>query len=642
MTKIERFGKCGVSPLKVDGFNKLNIKQKQLVFHLSEAGMYGRNIYYQQCYKHNLSIKETLEKILIETKDKIGDSTLYQAFEYYLKQFWIHVGIYDSSTNKRIDVTFTESEFDELLDYTKESDNIISEFDIKMTRYSLFSKEIKEFKNIQKDNVDVIAESGGNFYENLTEKEVEKFRKINYPKQDCSPQYGFNSKLTKNKNNEIIEEKIFLNGLYGNYIEKIIFHLEKSLIFTEDDTQKSSIQHLINFYRSGDPVDFDHHSLSWVNDTESNIYFINGLIESYEDPMGIGCTFESIVAFKNPEKTEKVNNIINNIQWFEDHMPFDDIYKKDTAKGLSASSITVASMAGATSPCLPLGICLPNSEWIREVHGSKSVNLYNVGSSRDKGDKSIQQEFFLSEYQEVLDLYGSDSSSLHTDLHEITGHGSGKTLKGVSNDDLKIYYSVIEEARADLVGLYFIADHKIKDIGLIDENTNLAEFTKAQYISYLTNGALSQLRRVELGSDLAQPHIRNRQLVSQWVLEKSKKSKAAELVTSNNKHYIKVNDIDKCRELFGELLKIIQSVKSNGDLNGAKDLVEKYGTKVNQNIHSEIVKRSELINPPTYFGFLTPIYNIDYDENGIPKDIKLSMKDNFVDDQLYLSKKYDL
>lgn len=638
MSQVDRFENLEVLRLNVEGFDKLPLSKKALVYYLSEAGLWGRNVFYQQNYKHNLIVKQTLEIIYKYLSNQRSDSEDLGKLENYLKKFWFHVGIYDCFSNKRLEVDFTKEEFQQLLG---ESQLVFNPEDYKTVVSVLFDLEFtKEYKNIQQSGVDVVAESGGNFYEGLTAEEVEAYRKEKYLEMDESPQFGFNSVLVKQEDGSIKEQLIYNEGLYGEYTQKITENLIFALKYTENEEQKASIETLINFYETGKAEDFDKHSLEWVKDQESEIFFINGLIESYDDPKGVGCTFESIVAFKNPEQTAEVNKIIENIQFFENKMPVEARFKKKEAAGLSASSVSVSSMAGATSPTLPLGICLPNSDWIRAKYGSKSVNLSNVASAKDGGGNELKEEFILHQYLESLKLYAGASNSKHTDLHEVAGHGSCKSDDGVSNEDLDIYYSVIEETRADLVGLYFMPMKEMQELGVINQNYQLAEYALAQYVSYLTNGIILNLRRVELGKDLAQPHLRNRQLISTWLLAHAT-NKEVELVNQDGKHYVKVNDLYGCQKLLGELLNEIQRIKSEGDYEAAKEIVEKYGTKVNQEIHKETLERVEKLDIAILTGFLTPIFELKQ-EDGILVDVTMKTHDSFVEDQLYLSENYDL
>jgi dipeptidyl-peptidase-3 len=638
MSNVERFGNLEILKLNVNGFEFLTLDKKTLVYYLSEAGLWGRNVFYQQNYKHNLIVKKCLEVLYKYLSNQRSISEELIKLESYLKKFWFNVGIYDSFSNKRLEVDFNIEEFEKMIG---EAQLIFSPTDYDLVKSVLFDPEFtKEYKNIQQSGVDVVAESGGNFYENLTLMEVDQYRESKYPKVEDSPQFGFNSVLVKHEDGIIEEKLIYKEGLYGEYITKIIDNLTKALRYTENVEQNNSIKKLIKFYETGKPEDFDSHSLDWVKDQESEIFFINGLIESYDDPKGVGCTFESIVAFKNPEQTAEVNKIIEHIQWFENNMPVDSKYKKDKAAGLSASSVSVSSMAGATSPTLPLGICLPNSDWIRAKHGSKSVNLLNVANAKDAGGSELKEEFILPRYLESTKLYSGASNSKHTDLHEVAGHGSCKNIPNVSNDNLDIYYSVIEESRADLVGLYFMPMKEMQELDIISKNYELKEYALAQYVGYITNGVILNLRRVELGKDLAQPHLKNRQLISTWILDNAK-NKEVELVVKDGKHYIEVNDLYGCQKLFGELLGEIQRIKSEGNYEAAKAIVEKYGTKVNQEIHKETLARVEKLDIAAMTGFLTPIYKLEVVDN-ILVDVKMKVHNTFVDDQLYLSENYDL
>lgn len=689
MTKeIERFGDSVILKLDVDGFEMLSLKNKKLAYHLSKAGLLGRNIYYIQNYKYNLNVKNTLELIyknLNKNKFEGIDESLKNNFILYLKDFWLNVGIYDGFSSKKLNVPFSKNEFNRLVEKSGIDSNLS---DLEITVGVLFDdKMTKQLRSIQENKTDVIAESGGNLYQNLTTDEVDFFRSVKYEKIHNSPKFGFNSLLNKkqvevnskeyneykeillkkldnikdnqieinlkkqiekellrlkeNKDNIeiIVEDIISEKGLYGSYIGNIIFELKNAMKYAENVEQQNSISSLIKFYESGKPEDFDNHSLNWIKDKNSEVFFINGLIESYQDPKGVACTFESIVAFKNPEKTAKVNKIIKNIQWFEDNMPVLDIFKKEKATGLSASAVSVVGMAGATSPSLPLGICLPNSEWIREQYGSKSVNLLNVHNARGDNNELLE-EFFLEEYLPIIKKYSSEAKSLHTDLHEVAGHGSCKTLNGVKNEDLDIFYSVIEESRADLVGLFFIPCPELQEMGIIDADVNLEEFSMAQYVEYLTNGLMLQLRRVEVGNNLSQPHFRNRQLISKLALHKSIESNAIEIVNINNKHFVKINNFKTLRKIFGDILMLIQDIKSRGNYKGAKDLVEMFGTLVDLPLHIEVVERVEKLNMPKKIGFLTPIIEEVKDENNNVIDFEIKNKESFIEDQLFLSKYY--
>lgn len=623
-TYSERLNDIVILQLNTEGFEKLSEKQKQLSYYLAQAGLWGRFISMDQGSEHNIPLINNLISLYKNTEE---NTPLHQELKDTLFTLFSHNGIYHSMSGERLSLPLKK---ETLLNHKEQFPEIVGAIhDV------IFSSTIPQFRTVQTEGVDVVQSSGGNFYKNLTTQEVQDFRKTHYPKVegDEVPPFGFNERLSKNEDNTIKREIISSNGLYAPFVNKIIDNLSLALNFTENDKQHQSIETLIQFYKTGDAFDFDKHCIAWTNDKDSDIYFINGLIESYEDPLSIGCTFESVVAFKNPLQTAKVNKIIDNIQWFEDNLPFDKQFKKDKAIGLSASSITVISMAGETSPSLPLGVNLPNSDWIRSKHGSKSVNLENVSSSRSTYEVQLREALFLPKYHQVLEKYSNLTNSLHTDLHEIAGHGSGKVLEGVNTEVIGTYYSTIEETRADLVALYYMADEKLKEFGIYDENIQVKDAALAQYVSYLTNGSMGQLRRVELGNDLTQAHFRNRQLISQWVLKNSDSSKVR-MVQENNLFYIEVNDVDYVKNMFGQLLDKIQTIKSTGDLEGAKDLVMTYGTKVDQIVHAQILDRMKVLNMPKVVGFITPI--LIQNNN----TVELKQADNFLEQQLELHQKY--
>ncbi len=623
---LERFNDIAILQLDIEGFNDLTDTQKQLAYHLSEAGLWGRYISVDQGSIHN----NPLIKSLIQLYKEIDKNhPIYSSIYDTLFIIFAHNGIYHSMSGEKLDLPLSKAALESHDDLNQKIVNQIVSI--------WFSSHIPQFRTVQTDGVDVVSVSGGNFYKNLTTHEVEEYRKTAYPKveNDEVPPFGFNERLVKDDSGAIQSEIVYAQGLYGKYIQKIISELTQALKYTENEQQHESIETLIKFYETGDPFDFDIHSVAWAKDQDSSIYFINGLIESYEDPLGIGCTFESIVAFKNPISTAKVNKIIENIQWFEDNLPIDKEFKKDKAAGLSASSIKVISMAGDTSPSLPLGINLPNSDWIRKKHGSKSVNLENSASSRSAVNLPLQNALFLEKYHSVLTQYKELTNSLHTDLHEIAGHGSGKVVDGVNTESLGVYYSVIEEARADLVALYFMSDSNLLTFGIYDDNVNVEEAALAQYVSYITNGFIGQLNRVSLGNDLTQAHFRNRQLISLWVLEHADKDKVR-VIEKDGAHYVEVNDIYHAKELFGKLLSEIQRIKSTGDFEAAKSLVSTYGTKVDIAIHKEIIERISKLNLPKIIGFITPILE---QSNG---SVTVVQPEGFFDQQIALHSKYTL
>lgn len=625
--KVERLNDIAILPLDTNGFEKLEPSKKKLAYHLAQAGLWGKMICLDQMSKHNIPLLDSLTDIYSKTEK---EDPIHQRLHESLFMLFTHGGIYHTMSGEKITLPLSKEDLNLLSVSYPEQYKIID--------YVLNSEDVPAFRTVQNEGIDVVKNSGVNFYEGLTTKEVEEFRKNEYKLEQYGeeiPPFGFNEKLIKNDKGEIKREVISLHGLYGKYVEKIIESLNEALKYTENEKQHNSIAALIEFYKTGDAKLFDKYSIAWTLDQSSEIYFINGLIESYDDPLGIGCTFESLIAFKNPIQTEKVNKIIENIQWFEDNLPIDKSFKKEKANGLSASSITVVSMAGDTSPVLPLGVNLPNSDWIRKKHGSKSVSLANVDSSRSGYESVLREALYLPQYQSIINQYGDLTSGLHTDLHEIAGHGSGKVNPGVNTDVLSTYYSTIEECRADLVALYYIADEKLKEFGVFDSSVNVKEAALAKYIVYLTNGAIAQLRRVKEGNDLTQAHFRNRQLISNWIFNHANPEKVR-MIKDNGRYVIEINDLEHVKEMFGVLLAEIQRIKSEGDFEAARDIVLKYGTKVNPIIHKEIVARIAKLNLATVTGFLTPeLVEVD-------NDIIIVQPESFMEQQLRFYKEYKL
>lgn len=599
---FERFKDVAVVELNTEGFESLSEQQKKLSYHLSKAGLWGRFISLDQDSEHNIPLFNALIEIYNNSEEQ---SLIKNQAKETLFVLFAHNGIYHSTTGHILPLALQRHVLEEFRTVNSDLVDVVDDI--------LFSGKLPVYRTVQNEvdndgnKIDIITSSGANLYKDLTVDEVLHYRETQYPKHsnDEVPPYGFNERLVKTDSG-VEAQVIFENGLYGAYIKQIIHNLTKALEYTENHEQHESIRTLIEFYRTGSAKDFDTHCVAWTKDVDSHVYFINGLIESYKDPLGIACNFESIVAFKNPLQTEKVNKIIEHIQWFEDQLPFDKQFKKEKAQGLSASSITVISMAGDTSPSLPLGINLPNSDWIRAKHGSKSTNLENVSTSRSTSEVALRNELYLPEYQEIIERYANMVNSLHTDLHEIAGHGSGRMLEGYNADNIGAYYSTIEECRADLVGLYFMANPKLKEFGIFDDDVVVEDAAKAGYVHYLTNGAFGQLRRIDLGKDLTQAHFRNRQLIANWVLEHADKTKAAK-IEENGKTYIKVNDIYHVQELFGQLLAQIQEIKSTANFEKARDLVLSYGTKVDQDLHARFLNRINTLDLPRVLCYNTPI-----------------------------------
>ena len=503
----------------------------------------------------------------------------------------------------------------------------------------MFDPDIYPKRINQAAGVDLVKTSAVNFYEDVTQEEVEAFyNKMKDPNDDTPISYGLNSKVVKE--NGVVKEQVYkIGGMYSPAIERIVSWLEKAANVAENSEQKQVILSLIDFYQTGDLEQFDEYSILWVQDLDSQVDFINGFIETYTDPLGMKGTWESIVNFKNIDATKRTEIISNNAQWFEDNSPIDDRFKKEEVKGVSAKVITVAILGGDCYPGTPIGINLPNSDWIRRDYGSKSVTIENITDAYDKASlgNGFKEEFMWSDNEvQFAKEFGSITNNLHTDLHECLGHGSGKLMPGVDSDALRAYGSPIEEARADLFSLYYMADPKIVELGLLSNE----DAYKAQYYNYLMNGAITQLTRIQPGKDIEQAHMRNRQLVATWVLDKAKDSKAAVLEQRDGKTYVIINDYDKVRELFGELLAEIQRIKSTGDYEGAKNLIETYAVKVNQPLHKEVLERYEELNLSPYRGFVNPVYTLVKNDDGEVIDVKISYDESYVDQHLRYSKQY--
>tara|TARA_B100000700_G_scaffold230615_1_gene255070 strand:+ start:34590 stop:36527 length:1938 start_codon:yes stop_codon:yes gene_type:complete len=639
MSYIERFGKnkeFGTLKLDIEGFELLSLEKKKLVYYLTLAGQAGNRIYqHQLCGTINAFAHNFFHRVYSLIKESSNFKNKEDVLNY-IKTFVFNNSFYQSTSNQFIPVLFNQEDFESMValykgehfdNFAQDKKEIIN-YRLLELKEVLFENKLPDVLTSRDPEKDIVKDTAfGHYSSDLTFKEVKNYRKKTYPKVENSPMFGMNSFLIKDENGKVKELVIKKGGLFSEDVEEMIYYLTAALPYTENDKQRRSLETLIKFYETGDPVDFDAHSVEWLNDTESDIFFINGFIESYLDPTDTACSFESVVAFKNPKETEKVDSIIENIQWFEDNLPTDDRFKKKEAVGLSASSITLVSTAGESYPCPPLGICLPNSDWLRAKYGSKSVNLLNIQNARGASSGEVFEEFFLPEYRNVLDKYNNVSSSLHTDLHEITGHGSGQSLPNVSNGDLGTFYNIIEEARADLVGLYFLPDSKLKEIGVVDSDIDQEEMTLAQYVLYITNGLELQLKRVELGNDVEQTHMRNRQLVAKWMLENCD---SVYTVNVDGKLYVKVEDINDMREKFGVLLKEIQRIKSEGDQEAAKNIILKYGTKIDLDLHNNVLNRYKIIDAPAFVAFHFPKLEVKEVNEDIV-DISYSYNEDFVE-----------
>ncbi len=630
---VDQFADIQVLRYQVPGFEKLSLQQKKLIYYLSQAALQGRDILFDQNYKHNLLVRNTFETIYLNYSGN-KKSNDYQAFEVYFKRMLFSNGIHHHYGMQKFIPDFSGSFF------TKAIDDIPAEkFSLPKDKLKsilipiLFDPTISAKRVNQADGEDLILTSANNYYEGVTQKETEEFYASKIDKNDPTPvSHGLNSRLVK-KDGRLEEEVYKIGGKYSAQIEKIVYWLEKAETVAENPQQKEVIHLLINFYRTGNLKIFDEYSIKWVHDTNSHIDFINGFIETYGDPLGIKASWESIVNYKNIEATRRTEIISENAQWFEDNSPVDKRFKKPQVKGVSAKVITVAILGGDCYPATPIGINLPNANWIRQIHGSKSVTIDNITDAYDKASQGtgFNEEFMIG--QEEIDRkvkYGKLADDLHTDLHECLGHGSGQLLPGVSQDALKAYGATIEETRADLFGLYYTADKKMVELGLFPS----MEAYKAEYYQYMMNGLMTQLVRIEPGHNIEESHMRNRQLIAQWVYEKGLPEKVTEKISRNGKTYIKINDYEALRKLFGELLAEVQRIKSEGDYEAAKNLVENYGVKVDKALHNEVLERYRKLNLAPYKGFVNPVYKPIFNINNEIIDVKITYNEGFLEQQL--------
>jgi len=640
---VDKFGDLEVLRYKVPGFEDLTLNQKKLIYFLSQAALEGRDILFDQNNKYNLTIRKTLEAIYKTYPDKKSDD--FKKLEVYLKRVWFSNGIHHHYATDKFYPEFSKDFFTQAVKAT--SDKELPLYAYKNSKEELlkailpvmFDTNVYTKRVNQANGQDLIVTSANNYYEGVTEKEVDDFyNNMRDPKDTTPISYGLNSKLVK-ENGKIYEKVWKLGGMYSPAIEKIIFWLEKAEPLAENDQQKAVIKSLISYYKTGDLKTFDEYSILWVKDLDSRIDFVNGFIETYGDPLGMKASWESIVNFKNLEATKRAEIISGNAQWFEDHSPVNNKFKKKEVKGVSAKVITTAILGGDCFPPTPIGINLPNSNWIRQMHGSKSVTIENITEAYDKAAKGngFREEFVWSQKEiDILNNYGFITDNIHTDLHECLGHGSGQLLPGVSPDALRAYGAAIEEARADLFGLYYEADDKLVELGLLPNK----EAYKAEYYSYMMNGLMTQLMRIELGNNIEEAHMRNRQLIARWILEHGAKDKVVELKKRDGKTYVVINDYQKMRGLIGELLAEIQRIKSEGDFNAAKNLIETYAVKVDPILHKEVKERYAKLHLAPYKGFTNPIYEPVYDKKGEINDVKIRYDETFVQQMLRYSKEH--
>ena len=642
---VDRFADLEILRYQVPGFESLTLKQKQLLYHLSEAALMGRDILFDQNCRYNLPIRRTLEAIYTSYK---GDRQTpdFLALETYLKRVWFANGIHHHYAEDKFQPGFSA-------EFLKKA---ISQLDPALVpvrpgqSIEAFTEEICQVildptvlpkRTTQSGDQDLIQASANNYYgEGLTQKEVEDFyaSQKNDPTDMTPISYGLNSRLVKE--NGQIQEKVWkVGGLYSPAIEAIVAELEKAIPFAENKAQKETIETLIDYYRTGDLRTFDAYSILWVEDTASEVDFVNGFIETYGDPLGRKASWESTVNFINKEATKRTKTISDNAQWFEDHSPVDPRFKKEQVKGVSAKVITVTMLGGDCYPSTPIGINLPNADWIRRDHGSKSVTIENITEAYDKAAQGngFKEEFVWSEEErQLIKRYGFITDNLHTDLHECLGHGSGKLLPGTDPDALKAYSSTIEEARADLFGLYYLADPKMVELGLVPDQ----EAYKAEYYKYMMNGLMTQLVRIAKGKDVEEAHMRNRQLIARWTYEHGQRDKVVEIVRREGKSYVVINDYRRLRELFAQLLAEIQRIKSEGDFQAAKQLVENYGVKIDPQLHEEILERYKKLNLAPYKGFVNPVMRLEKNAQGEVTDVTLDYTEGYAAQMLRYSRDY--
>lgn len=642
---VDQFADLQILRYQVPGFENLSLRQKQLLYHLSEAALMGRDILFDQNGRYNLVIRRTLEAVYqYGTVDK--SSADYQAFEVYLKRVWFANGIHHHYGEDKFIPGFSEAFFDAAVRSVDASllplkagetvDTLLARL-----KPVIFDSTVMPKRTVQSGDTDWIQASANNYYgEDVTQAEVEAFYGKMKAEGDsrCPLSYGLNSRLEK-ENGQLVERVWKVGGLYSEAIERIVAELEKAAAFAENEKQRQIIATLIDYYRTGDLRTFDAYSILWVEDTDSQVDFVNGFIETYGDALGLKASWESTVNFRNEEATRRTQTISENAQWFEDHSPVDQRFKKERVKGVSAKVITVTMLGGDCYPSTPIGINLPNADWIRRDHGSKSVTIENIMEAYDKASQGsgFSGEFVWSdEERNRIKTYGFLTDMLHTDLHECLGHGSGQLLPGTDPDALKAYASTLEEARADLFGLYYLADPKMQELGLVPDG----EAFKAEYYKYMMNGLLTQLVRIEEGKDVEEAHMRNRQLIARWVFEQGAADKVVELKKSEGKTFVVINDYQQLRALFGKLLAEVQRIKSEGDYDAGRSLVENYGVKIDPVLHHEIRERYVRLHLSPYKGFVNPVMREVKDDSGHVTDITLDYTEGYAEQMLRYSRDY--
>ncbi len=647
---VDRFADIEVLRYEVPEFERLTPRQRTMVYYLTQAAQMGRDIIWDQNGRYNLQIRQLLEKIY-QNYEGDRNSADFKAFEKYLKQVWFGNGIHHHYSTDKFKPEFSKEFF--LTETGKispcclplEEGETPEQMIDKLTEV-IFNPSVMPKRVNQDGTQDVVATSAGNLYgDGVTQKEVEAFYEAMKDPKDTTPiSYGLNAKVVKDKDGKLKEEVYCLNGLYGPAISQIIYWLDKAKSVAENDAQKAYITALIDFYITGDLRTFDEYSILWAEDTKSDVDFVNGFIESYGDPLGMTGSWESYVNFKNAKSSSRTETISSNAQWFEDNSPVDKRFKKENVKGVSAKVINAAMLAGDAFPSTAIGINLPNSNWIRAAHGSKSVTIENITEAYEMAShgNGFNEEFVIDKpTSKIMDDYLYITDMLHTDLHECLGHASGQLLPGVDGDALKENGSAREEARADLFALYYLADPKLLELGILDN----PDAYQAEYYKYMLNGLMTQLNRIEPGNDIEEAHMRNRQLIAKWVLANGKKKgkggkDVVELVKKGGKTYVKINDYREMRNLFGQLLGEIQRIKSEGDYKAGNDLIQKYAVKVDPKLHKEVLDRFSKLDIPPYRGFINPVYTPVLDDKGEIIDVTISWPENYSEQMLRLSRDY--
>ena len=638
----ERFADLQMLRYKVEGFENLSLREKTFIYYLSEAALMGRDILYDQNCRYNLQIRNMLEAIY--TSEGVDHEDInFKEMEVYLKRVWFSNGIHHHYGSEKFVPGFTEEWFREQIGELATSD-LCATYNLDEICNVIFNPDVLAKKTNLAEGQDLLLTSAMNYYDGVTQQEAEDFyeqMKAEYPDKEHPVMFGMNSTLVK-KDGKIYEDKWTTGSKYGNYLTQIVATLLKAREFCDDENQKAVIDKLVEYYNTGDLQTFDQYTILWAQNTEPLIDFVNGFTECYGDPLGLKCSWESIVNFKDLEATKRTETLSKNAQWFEDNSPVDNQFKKENVKGISAKVINAAILGGDLYPSTAIGINLPNSDWVRKEHGSKSVTIGNLTDAYNKAAGSgMRAEFVISQTEiDLLDKYADITDDLHTDLHECLGHGSGKLLPGVDGDSLKAYGSTIEEARADLFGLYYLADKKLTELGLTPD----LEAYKAQYYSYMMNGLMTQLVRIKPGNNIEEAHMRNRALIAHWVLEKANEAEgkpAVEMVKKDGKTYAKVNDYTQLRSLFGKLLAEVQRIKSTGDYAAAQALVENYGGAVDAELHKEVLARYEKLNLAPYKGFINPKYTAVTDKDGNITDVTIDYTEGYAEQMLRYSRDYN-